>query len=72
MTESFENVLESIHGINVVMWLLTLILTYNMFPPSVRSDVSRSISNESSLKLHLNSLLILLLTSLLIVGGNIP
>jgi choline-glycine betaine transporter len=72
MTESFENVLESIHGINAIIWLLTLILTYNMFPPSVWSDVSRGISKESSLKLHLNSLLILLLIPLLIVGRNIP
>jgi hypothetical protein len=44
----------------------------SMFPPGVRSDVSRSINNESSLKLHLNSFLINLLTSLLTLGGNIP
>jgi hypothetical protein len=36
-----------------------------MFLLGVRSDGSRSTSNESILKLHLNSLLILLLTSLL-------
>jgi hypothetical protein len=43
-----------------------------MFPLGIRSDVSKSVNNESSLKLHLNSLLILLITSLLTLGGNIP
>jgi hypothetical protein len=34
-----------------------------VFPPGVSCDVSRSISNESNLKLHLDSLLRLLLIS---------
>jgi hypothetical protein len=42
-----------------------------MFPHGVRSDASKSISNESNLKLHLNSLLIFLLTSVLAPSGNI-
>jgi hypothetical protein len=43
-----------------------------MFPLGVRSDVSKSISNEFRCNFRLDSLLILLLTSLLIPGGNIP
>jgi hypothetical protein len=52
--------------------VLVKLLIKGMFPPAVRSDVSRSISNEFSLKLHLNSLLIFLLTLPLTPGGNIP
>jgi hypothetical protein len=43
-----------------------------MFPPGVRGNVSRNISNEFRCSFRLNSLLILLLTSLLTAGGNIP
>ena len=42
-----------------------------MFAPGVRSDVSRSISNEFRCSFRLDSLLILLLT-LLTPDGNIP
>ena len=43
-----------------------------MFLFGIRSDISMSINNESSLKLHLNSFLILMLTSLLTPSRNIP
>jgi hypothetical protein len=43
-----------------------------MFPPSIKSGVSMSVSNEFRCNFRLDSLLILLLTSLLTPGGNIP
>jgi hypothetical protein len=42
-----------------------------MFPLVVRSDVSKSICNEFRCSFRLDSLLILLVTSLLTPGGNI-
>jgi hypothetical protein len=61
--------------VTLVAWIYldqNINVTKGMFPLGIRSDVSKSVNNESSLKLHLNSLLILLLTSLLTLGGNIP